>query len=316
VPLKPEEVTLAYQLLLNRQPSDQEVTNVSGRHDNIQALRNMFLHSEEFKMGYAKILDRQLHRAEPTLIHIHIPKAAGTSLAKALEAENQLQPNRIIHHGNRAELLKQSREARLKLRYIRGHLFMGVGEYFDVPHRYLCILRKPGPRIYSFYQFVSRTNTHPMFKILREKNMNFGDYLEATMTNGMSRGEVDNGQVRRISGYHTTGGFGREAQLLQRAVNNLFAPNVIFGVVEKLGILVDILVAERFLSTSDIEKRNVSPNSEQYEGAVASLNPKQRQIFEKFIAYDTILYGLCEHLVTTSANQKAAPELVLPAKRN
>lgn len=310
MPLKPDEVTFDYQLLLGRQPSDKEVTNVARRHENIQALRNMFLHSKEFETGYAKIRGMPQSHARPALIHIHVPKAAGTSLAKALEAEIHLQPNLIIHHGNLTELVSQPLEARLKLRYIRGHLFMGVGDALDVPHRYLCILRKPGPRIFSFYQFIRRTNTHPMFKTLHQKNMSFGEYLEATMTNGMSRDEIDNGQVRRISGYHATSGFGREAQLLQRAISNLFAPNVIFGVVEKLDTVVDTLVREGFLSAPDIEKRNVSPNSDLYENAVTSLNQKQRQIFEKFITYDTRLYELCEELITMSANQRVAPELL------
>ncbi|MCF2903371.1 hypothetical protein L0666_00085 [Octadecabacter sp. CECT 8868] len=297
MPLNPNQVALAYQLILDRRGSEKEVANQAKNHETLSSVRRAFMGSDEFRRRYAVMLAEQDAQIKPALIHLHLPKTAGTSLAKALSAEPSLQPNRIVHDGTLDELKALPRPVRRNLRYIRGHLSMGAGEAYGLPYRYLCALRRPGPRIFSFYQFIKRTRTHPSYEILNEQDMSFGDYLDYSTRTPNHRLEIDNGQMRRLSGHFNAASFGTEASLLRLALHNITAPNMIMGVVEKIELLLETLVEEGFLASPNIGRANTSPNSDKYDSAISSLSTQQREIFERYIVWDNILYDTCEALI-------------------
>ncbi|MEO0938796.1 MAG: hypothetical protein AAFY38_11635 [Pseudomonadota bacterium] len=308
--VKPNDVRMAYRLILGRLPSDTEVANTQKNFKSVNALRNSFLLSKEFEAAYSRMRTRPGEQSDPLLIHLHIPKTAGTSLARALEAEPRLQPMRIVHQNGIDQLASSPRAERLQIRYLRGHLVMGAGQMLDVPHRYLCLLRKPGPRIFSFFQFIQRTISHPEHDLVYKGGMSFGDYLEFTQTNLNHRIEVHNGQVRRLSGVFFPPKFGHEAELLRLALHHILAPNMMWGLVEHLDLLIRDLVKDGLLSDPNIEKSNVSPHSDRYEAAIAELTDRQRAIFGAYTAFDNQLYQMCEtvllgqHNVSTPSKQK------------
>lgn len=299
MPLTPTDTQNAYQMILGREASEEEIAHATKHHETLLELRRTFLNSEEFARKYKQMRDQSLSQSHPVLVHLHVPKTAGTSLAHALADIPQLQPNRVVHDGaSLDEFCKLPRAERQKLRYIRGHLSMGAGDALGLHYRYLCLLRKPGPRMFSFYQFIKRTTTHPSHQALEQGNMSFGDYLEFSLSNPNHRVELDNGQVRRLSGEFSHKSLGQESRLLRLALSKILEPTVILGLVEHMDALISNLVAEGYLTSHDLKKENVSPNSELYDESVAALTPDQRALFENYTAYDTYFYETCRNLLS------------------
>lgn len=76
-------VTLAYLLLLQRHPeSDDVVAEHLATHDTMTALLRMFLLGDEYRRRGASLIEA-LTRTVPRVWHVHIPKTAGTSFARA-----------------------------------------------------------------------------------------------------------------------------------------------------------------------------------------------------------------------------------------
>lgn len=287
------EISLAYQLFVDRIPDEQEIGFMQANQPDLSALRTTFLNSQEFDQKYTRFKTERDTKRRPILVHLHIPKTAGTTLAEALSKEPLLQPNILVHDLNLQVLREMPVNQRRSLRYVRGHLNMGVGEILGVPYRYLSAIRRPGPRIYSFFQYIMRTASHPSHAELVGKNMTFGSYLEFSQSSMPHRIELDNGQLRRLAGQLNDRTFGREQEFLQLALFNILNPNMIFGYVEHFDSLVRKLHSEGFLSSTDIQSYNISPSSESYEAAVNSLTENQKAIFDNYTAWDTYFYELC-----------------------
>ncbi len=292
-----DDIKMAYRAILGRLPSDAEIIDTSNRHADLPSVRSTFLNSAEFKNAFEKAQKIQLRDRPPTLIHLHIPKTAGTTIAEALSNSEHLKPNLIIHDADIGMLRSLPQSQRRALRYIRGHLSHGVGETLGFPYRYLCLIRRPGPRIFSFYQFIRRTRTHPAFQTLNAKPMNFGDYLEFSQENIPHRMELDNGQIRRIAGAFDHNSIGREQQILKEAMQKALDPLLLFGFVEKIDTFLARLVEEGYLPTTDIRPHNVSPTSEEYQTSLDSLTQHQRNIFDNYTAWDTYFYEVCLQLL-------------------
>ena len=294
--LTERQVKLAYRLVLGRGPSDEETAHMISQYSTVRELRIAFLSSAEFERNYARFQEKLYSDRPATLVHLHIPKTAGTTLAEALSTTEALQPNMIVHDNTLDELRALPRQKRRALRYIRGHLSMGAGEAIGFPYRYMCLIRRPGPRIFSFYQFIRRTRTHPSFAELTEKNMSFGDYLEYSIENIPHRLELDNGQVRRLAGVFDHSGLGRETELLRTALYTVLDPKMLFGFVEDIDSFLQKMVTEGYLASTEVRTLNVSPNSDQYQASLEALTPKQRDIFDSYTAWDSYFYDTCQQL--------------------
>ena len=127
--------------------------------------------------------------------------------------------------------------------------------------------------------------------------MGFGDFLDFAMTSSHHRLELDNRQMRRLSGTFTAKTFGQEGELLRTALHHALAPHMILGFVEHLDVLIAHLRGEGYLSRDTVETFNVSPNSEQYDVAIEALTPSQTEIFESFTVWDQYLYDVCYALL-------------------
>lgn len=300
------EISQAYRLLLDRAPSTEEVASMGRQHTELQSLRTALLGSDEFAKKYAKLREQSEARRRPALVHLHVPKTAGTTLARALAKEPELQPELVIHDDTLADLRKMPRHRRLGLRYVHGHLSMGAGEALGAPYRYLCVIRRPGPRIFSFYQFIRRSRKHPAHELLTEKDMSFGDYLEYSVETMAHRLELDNGQIRRLAGEFRRPSLGQETRLLKTALHHALSPTMLFGFVEHLDSLLQTLADEGYLSGTGIEALNTSPNSDLYDSSVDALSPDQKRIFDSYTAWDSYFYDVSRALLLPEIDTRSA----------
>lgn len=88
--VKESKISLAYRLLLDRPPSEEDVTGMRGQHTEMPSLRKAFRVSDKFEKKYA-------------------------------------QPNLTIVSGMPGELRAAPRPRRRALRDIRGHFSKGIG---------------------------------------------------------------------------------------------------------------------------------------------------------------------------------------------
>ena len=309
--LTEHEIRLAYQLFLGRQPSAQEADRMLDNQSSLDGLRRVFLNSDEFRSGMLRPGGSGKSGGNPpsskrTLIHLHIPKSAGSSLSRLLVGETK--PNERVTIGDNAMApLHNMPPERLKgLKLIFGHLSHGIAA--QIPHRchYISVLRQPGPRILSFYRYVGRTDHHPLYKTVAGQKMCFGDFLEFTAANPKFRMEVDNGQIRRLAGSMQISDLGRERALLRRALHHVFAPNFTYGLTDHFDNFQKRLVKQGVLSAQTPIRENAAPEPGRLEAELDALSPAQREIYGRYIAWDSQLYDICQSVYFSNKKARKA----------
>ncbi len=140
--------------------------------------------------------------ANQTIIFLHIPKAAGTTLRYILEREYG---HENVHHltppigeDDLRAVEEKSRSA--NRRVITGHFPYGVHEIFGDSSRYFTILREPVDRVISHYYFVLQQKDHYLYEKVAGTKMSLEDYVASDLTT-----EIDNGQLRMLAGHRWKG---------------------------------------------------------------------------------------------------------------
>lgn len=130
------------------------------------------------------------------LIFLHIPKAAGSTLHPVLERHYSKRAYRTITVPQQLEAFKQLPQTeRSRIRLLKGHMPFGMHTYLEGRSRYVTLLRHPAERIVSHYYYVKRRPGHYL-----HHNLAAGMGLAEFASAGLS-GEMDNGQVRLLSGH-------------------------------------------------------------------------------------------------------------------
>src|SRR5438128_6341679 len=156
-----------------------------------------------------------------TVIFLHIPKTAGTSFNYALRWEYWSRPSYWVEPldfgANGFKNLPESERTKLSL--VHGHMQFGLHEYLPQTSRYVTFLRRPVERIVSYWNYARReAAAHPeseLWWLQASRTMT----LEELFGTGRDV-ELDNGQVRRISGMKAP--FGQcTAEMLAKAKQNI-----------------------------------------------------------------------------------------------
>lgn len=299
MPLTPAETETAYRLILERTPAPAEIAHAISQHDKLGTLRHVLLNSEEFYKKIDHIRNEFTKNLKPVLVDLHIPGAVPQAIFELLTTAETLQPATDVDTETFAALCARPRPERLKLRYIYGDLAIGAGEALRLPYVHLCIIARPGPRIYRLYCNACGQDN--------KAEMDFGTYLEYSLNSVPHRLELDNGQLRRLSGERGINGFGREPALLASALHNALAPTMILGFAEYGAALIDRLIKEGALPedtphSPKATDENADSDSA-YAAAVEALNADRRAIFDAYIAWDSYLYEVCKAVLLPSATE-------------
>lgn len=145
------------------------------------------------------MVNHSLHSSPTqTLIFLHIPKTAGTTLHQIMDRHYRLDQIYWVHATQVAESITAFKqfpeEKRQQFKLIKGHMGFGLHQYVSQPCTYFTLLRDPVKRIISHYYHVLRTPNHYLHQIVTEKQMD----LKAFVSSGISL-ELDNGQTRLIA---------------------------------------------------------------------------------------------------------------------
>jgi hypothetical protein len=226
-----------------------------------------------------------------TLLFLHIPKAAGTTLGRIVE--RHVPASRQYRLGANAQKAIETfndwpAERRARYRLISGHFPYGVHEQVPGPHAYFTMLREPLDRVASFHAFVLRDPGHYLTQAMPpEQRASLARFARETQAT-----TVDNGQTRLLAGDwgHVPFG-GCTPDMLERAKANLRRMAVV-GLTERFDESL-LLLGQRFgwrhlgyrRQNETQGRERGKPMDEETREALAALN-----------VYDLTLYAYAQGL--------------------
>ncbi len=137
--------------------------------------------------------------AYQTLIFLHLPKTAGTTLRHIID--RQYQPEEILSIDGVDvqrvidELESLPPDGKRKIRCLKGHAPFGLHRWLPQPAAYVTLIRNPLERIVSEYYYVRRTPQYPFHEELIARELSLLDYVRIDIESGKA-----NLQTRWIAG--------------------------------------------------------------------------------------------------------------------
>jgi Galactose-3-O-sulfotransferase len=171
-----------------------------------------------------------------TLIFIHIPKAAGTTLRPVIERQYRKYKIYRAYDSSRrwpgtpAILVGLSEERKREIGLILGHIKFGAHSYLPQKSVYATMLREPVRRVLSEYYYIMEHPEHPFFSKVRNGNMTVEDYLRRRVDP-----ESLNGETLFLCGELQSNGVlrGVNDESLVKAKDNIRKFFPIVGILEK-----------------------------------------------------------------------------------
>lgn len=194
-----------------------------------------------------------------TLIFLHIPKAAGSTLHSIIERNYPkesiytIDGSRVLESIKEFKTLPESKRA--EIRCVKGHMPFGLHMSLPQPTTYVTVLRDPIDRVISHYYFVLRTPSHYLHDMVVTNRMSLEEYVSSRISP-----ELVNGQTRDISGIGCFEMVDLSDDVLEIAKRNLKEYFAFVGLGEKFDE--SLLLMRRTFSWRNIfyVKQNVSRN--------------------------------------------------------
>lgn len=226
-----------------------------------------------------------------TIIFLHIPKTAGTTLNRILQ--KQFRPQQIYNLGaNVQESLRVYRGMttgeRSAYRLVTGHTSYGFHDYVPGSSTYFTFLRDPVERVISFYHFVKSNDQHYLNNAVINEYSGITPFINSGITK-----MVDNGQTRLISGVWLEPGYGEiTAQTFEQAKRNLAQNFSVVGLTEQFDATL-LLLRKRF-NWKDIfyVRQNVS----KVGARDRELTAEENDVISNYNRWDIALYEFVQEL--------------------
>jgi hypothetical protein len=224
----------------------------------------------------------------PLLIHIHVPKTAGTSINALLGGVVKGRHLAWSEPGQRERLEAMAQEERDRIDFLFGHFPYGLHRMFTRPACYIASLREPRERVFSFYRYVLHDETHPIHAHVKLHTFNFSSFLKFALNDPLIRREIDNRQVRMIAGQ--MGLKASYAEALAAALAHATEPNFYITDSRHLPVLLARLERELHLQFGAIPVLNTSAGGS-FAEEMQKLAPDARAALARLVKWDCMLHG-------------------------
>lgn len=239
------------------------------------------------------MITRNKTNNQDTVLFLHIPKCAGTTLTEEV-LKKTYKPREIIifyEHGTTVlidRLKAMSRGQQKAIKCIAGHFAYGIHEFYTArPVSYITALREPIDRVVSHYYYVMRRKDHYLHEDVLAKELTLKQYVES----GASL-EMDNGQTRILAGIGWGRPFGEcGADVLERAKSHLRSFAAV-GITEDFDRFLGLLGKKLGWAIPHISDKNVT----QDRLPVKNLDEETLETIQKYNRLDMELYGFATEL--------------------
>lgn len=147
-------------------------------------------------MNPSATLDQKTDSAQPavdeSVIFLHVPKTAGTTLNRLIEWEYPVRQmysvDPVLFKWSGAHLRKLPPSRLRGIRMFKGHMLFGLHEILPQPSTYITVLREPVDRVLSAYYFMRSYKLHPLYWKMRRENWSLDDFIHRSQrTNVQSK---------------------------------------------------------------------------------------------------------------------------------
>lgn len=226
----------------------------------------------------------------PTVIFLHIPKTAGSTLHQIIR--RQYRSQYIYHMGSYPDSLEKFKNLPLRrradIRVLMGHFEMGIDEYLPRPSTYFTLLRDPIARAISYFSHVRRDTDHYCHDLVTTQHMNLETFI-----NSQADVMMDNGQTRMLAGRLYDVPFGHcDAEVLAAAQRHLQERFAFVGLTERFDEALLLMKYTFKWSNLYYTRRNISPAQDKKPFPDATLAAVQ-QVNQ----WDMALYSFAETLL-------------------
>ncbi len=238
------------------------------------------------------------------IIHLHIPKAAGTTLTSLFKrcfsndevflcGDNELGLN---HFQSNVHFTGLDDDEKRKYKFIAGHVEFPLIESYPGRHFSFTFLRNPVSRLNSLYYYVKENSNHHMHSHVVKKDLSLRGFCELGLWH-----EVDNGMCRRLSGVVNDVPYGEcDETVLDLAKENLKNNISFVGIHERfdesLFLLLFFLDALELL---EYERKNTTG----IKRSVAEMVSEDRIAVNSYNQYDLELYSFARELYATKYHE-------------
>ena len=153
--------------------------------------------------------------AQESVIFLHLPKTAGTTVNRLIEWEYPLKEmysvDPVLFQWSAAHLRALPPERLKKIRMFKGHMAFGLHEVLPQRATYITVLRDPVDRVISAFYFMRSYKLHPLYWKMRRENWSLEDFVR--------NAQRDNVQSKIVAGSKFEEPCTRE--IVETAKNNL-----------------------------------------------------------------------------------------------
>lgn len=137
-----------------------------------------------------------------TIVFLHIPKTAGTTLYHLIQRRYEPGQFYIIADiiQDLAHFQNMPPEGKTPIRLLAGHVNFGIHHYLPQPATYFTFLRQPVDLVISYFYYMRAEVSHPNFHMA--KSMGMPQFLESRLDENMS-----NMQTRMLAGKANSGDY-------------------------------------------------------------------------------------------------------------